>query len=804
MLHNKYTFLLWAILVSSFAYAQNITIYNISTLEPVSEVFIINKAHTSNFTSNKKGVAQITGLSDADTLIIQHPSFNRKIITLGEIKSSLNSVYLTEAAVDLGEFKVMANKRQQLENELPMMVVPITQKEIHFNNPQTSADLLAQSGEVFVQKSQMGGGSPMIRGFSANRVLIVVDNIRMNNAIFRGGNLQNVISIDPNTVASSEVVFGPGSVIYGSDALGGVMNFHTISPHYSFKKDSVAWMGDALMRYSSANNERTAHVLVGAGGEKLAALGSFTMSFYDDLVTGSKQWDKYEDFGKREWYQTEVDHLDTFELNSAPYKQVGTSYNQLNAMGKIKYQLTHNVDMELASHYSTTTNIPRYDRLITKSKGQPAYAQWDYGPQQWFLTSLSTNFEIANDAWDRAKIIAGYQYFNESRIDRKYRNKNLNNRWDEVNAYNLNLEFDKALGSKHTLFYGIEGVFNTVESYAERTNVNTDAKSKLSTRYPDGGSYWANAAIYCTYQYDINKKWTFNTGLRYTYITLKSTFEDTTFYDFPFDEISLNAHALNGSFIGLSYKPNKKWIAKMNTSSGFRAPNIDDIAKVFDSEPGKVVVPNENLKPEFSYNTDLSFARKLSEKGNAEFTGFYTYLVNAMVRRDGTFDGKDSIMYDGTLSQVQMITNTGKAHIYGASVSIKANLTRLFGAIQVFTWTGGEDLVDKVPLRHVAPAFGKTSVFFKNEKVKSEFFVHYNAWRHWDELAPEEQGKPDLYTPDGTPAWVTLNVRASLNLYKKLELSAAIENILDQQYRPYSSGISAPGRNFIIALRGRI
>ena len=161
-------------------------------------------------------------------------------------------------------------------------------------------------------------------------------------------------------------------------------------------------------------------------------------------------------------------------------------------------------------------------------------------------------------------------------------------------------------------------------------------------------------------------------------------------------------------------------------------------------------------------------------------------------------------MYDGTLSQVQMITNTGKAHIYGASVSIKANLTRLFGAIQVFTWTGGEDLVDKVPLRHVAPAFGKTSVFFKNEKVKSEFFVHYNAWRHWDELAPEEQGKPDLYTPDGTPAWVTLNVRASLNLYKKLELSAAIENILDQQYRPYSSGISAPGRNFIIALRGRI
>ena len=786
------------------AHAQVAKFYDINSLKPIPEVFIIDQNNTNTVISDEKGNADLSVFKEEDTLLVQHPSYNRKVVPYSVIKAANNTVYLTESAVDLGEFRVMANKRQQLENELPMMVVPISQKEIQFNNPQTSADLLAQSGEVFVQKSQMGGGSPIIRGFSANRVLIVVDNIRMNNAIFRGGNLQNIISIDPNTVASSEVIFGPGSVIYGSDALGGVMNFHTIDPQYSFKKDSIAWTGNALMRYSSANNERTAHVLLGAGGEKVAALASLTMSYYDDLVSGSRQWASFPEFGKREWYQTRYGDRDSFRINEDPLKQTSSGYNQLNAMGKIKYQLAPKVDIELATHYSTTTNIPRYDRITQESNGVPDYAQWDYGPQDWFLANVAANFEISNDAWDRAKIIVAYQNFNESRINRRYQSNKLNDRVDEVDAYNLNLEFDKSIGENQTLFYGIEGVFNTVESNALATNISTKKESPLSTRYPDGGSYWANAAAYCTYQLNINPKWTFYTGLRYTYITLKSTFGDTNFYNFPFREISLSTSAFNGSFVGLSFTPNKKWQSKFNTSSGFRAPNIDDIAKVFDSEPGKVVVPNQDLKPEYSYNTDVSISRKLSEKGKMELTGFYTYMVNAMVRRDGTFDGQDSIMYDGVKSQVQMIKNTGKAQIYGASFSLKANLTRFFGAIQMFTWTAGEDLVDKVPLRHVAPAFGKSSIFFKHEKIKAEFFAHYNSWKHWNDLAPEEQGKPNLYTPDGTPAWMTLNLRASLFFNKNLEFTAAVENILDQHYRPYSSGISAPGRNFIVALRARI
>ena len=87
----------------------------------------------------------------------------------------------------LNELVVSANKWEQNLMEVPGTVSRVSKQLIQFQNPQTSADLLTLTGKVFVQKSQLGGGSPMIRGFATNRVLLVVDGVRMNNAIFRSG-----------------------------------------------------------------------------------------------------------------------------------------------------------------------------------------------------------------------------------------------------------------------------------------------------------------------------------------------------------------------------------------------------------------------------------------------------------------------------------------------------------------------------------------------------------------------------------------------------------------------------------------
>ena len=125
----------------------------------------------------------------------------------------------------------------------------------------------------------------MIRGFATNRLLLSVDGVRMNNAIFRGGNIQNVISIDPFTIKSTEVIFGPGSVIYGSDAIGGVMNFYTNNPQFS-KTDSLEVFGKSNYRYSSANNENTVHVDFNLGKREWAFLSSLTYNNFGDLKMG--------------------------------------------------------------------------------------------------------------------------------------------------------------------------------------------------------------------------------------------------------------------------------------------------------------------------------------------------------------------------------------------------------------------------------------------------------------------------------------------------------------------------------------
>ena len=125
----------------------------------------------------------------------------------------------------------------------------------------------------------------MIRGFSTNRLLLSVDNVRMNNAIFRGGNLQNVISIDPFSVQNTEVILGAGSVIYGSDAIGGVMNFYTRKPQLSLS-DSLAFNANVITRYATASNEKSGHIDLNLGWKKWASYTSISYTDFDDLKMG--------------------------------------------------------------------------------------------------------------------------------------------------------------------------------------------------------------------------------------------------------------------------------------------------------------------------------------------------------------------------------------------------------------------------------------------------------------------------------------------------------------------------------------
>jgi hemoglobin/transferrin/lactoferrin receptor protein len=520
------------LLIYQGLFAQTLSVIDAETHEPVADMALYNKAKNISALTNQEGKVLIDAFSAEEIIYFQHPTYKPIKYSKKQLVAKGLIIYAEKQIVELEEFVISAYRWEQNRNEVPNKISVISQKEIEFDNPQTSADLLAKSNEVFVQKSQLGGGSPMIRGFSTNKILLVVDGVRMNNAIYREGNLQNVLSLDANTIENSEVIFGPGSVTYGSDALGGVMDFHTKRVKLT-SAHVIEITGNALTRYSSANNEKTGHLDFNIGTPKLGSFTSITYSDFGDLEMGSKDFKEYQ----RTEYVTKINGVDSVVANNNPDKQIESGYNQINVLQKIRYKPSENIDFVYAFHYSKLSDVPRYDKLIEYKSGTLRYGDWYYGPQKWMMHSLNMIYANSNGFFDELKMTLAYQDYEESRHDRKFRNNNLFERTEQVGAYSLNLDFDKKLKRDNHFFYGVEAVYNSVTSTAHVKDITTGNKLPADTRYPDGLNNYYTIAGYLSYKENFSEKFTAIAGVRFNYVNLYSTLVDTTFFNFPFDEI---------------------------------------------------------------------------------------------------------------------------------------------------------------------------------------------------------------------------------------------------------------------------
>jgi hemoglobin/transferrin/lactoferrin receptor protein len=715
------------------------------------------------------------------------------------LESEAFKISLETSNLSLDEVVISGSRWRQSSDNVPSKIISISAKEVALQNPQTAADLLNVSGKVFVQKSQQGGGSPMIRGFATSRLLYSVDGVRMNTAIFRSGNLQNVINLDPFAIENTEVLFGPGSVIYGSDAIGGVMSFQTLTPQLSLT-DKAYITGKANVRYSSANNEKTGHFDVNLGFKKWAFVTSITSWDYDNLRQGSHGPEDY----IKDYYVQRQDSTDVVITQEDKLLQIPSAYSQINMMQKIRFQPNEKWDFQYGFHFSETSPYGRYDRHNRVRNGTARYAEWDYGPQIWMMNNLNISYNAKNSVFDEMSLRLAHQWFEESRIDRSLNKTERNTQSEEVSAYSVNLDFKKATGAKNTFFYGIEYVLDDVNSEGELTDISTGVSEVGPARYPQ--SKWQSLAAYVTDEFKVSDQFTLSAGARYNHILLDAEF-DTTFYPFPFTEANLSNGALTGSFGGV-YRPDDSWVISANLGTAFRSPNVDDLGKVFDSEPGSVVVPNPDLKPEYAYNADLGIAKVFGDVVKVDITGYYTHLKNALVRRDFKLNGLDSIEYQGELSQVQAIQNAAIAKVYGVQAGIELKLPKGFGFSTDVNFQKGEEELDNgetSPSRHSAPFFGVSRLNYKANKLSMELNLNYQAKRDFEDLPEEEKEKTEFYALDENgnafaPSWYTLNFKALYKMTDTFDVSGGIENLTDQRYRPYSSGISGAGRNFILAL----
>jgi hemoglobin/transferrin/lactoferrin receptor protein len=780
------------------SFGQTVVVLDSRTGTPVFNVFVFDKTKTVTAVTNTYGEFEMEPFSGSDTLMFRHSSYKTLEIPRAEIARHGFRVYIDEKLFNLNEVVVSANKWEENMAEIPNEIEVIERKDIIFDNPATTADMLMQSGEVFVQKSQLGGGSPMIRGFAANRILFVVDGVRMNNAIYRSGNLQNVLQTDVNSVESAEVIFGPGTNIYGSDALGGVMDFHIMRPVLNNDK-SWRITGDIMMRFASADIEKTGHLKLNIANHKWGFLMLASFSDFNDLRMGAHG----DDFYLRNEYVKTIFGKDTIVKNDNPLIQRYSGYSQFNLTQKISYNIDNESELNVNFYMTGVSEVPRYDRLLQESGGTFKYAEWYYKPQQWLMTTVGYNGHKSLKIADNLKAVLAYQNVQEGRNDRKYKKEWLRDRKETVNILSLNIDMTKEFGNRQDLFYGMELVYNNVHSAGVERNIYTNEEQIIPSRYPDGGTNVLNGGVYFTYKKNFERPFTFQAGMRGSYYWLSADFTDTSWYHLPYTNITLNNGAVTGS-IGLIYHP-EGWKIGMNLSSGFRAPNLDDVAKVFDSEPGNVVVPNENLKPEYLYNADLTIEKAFGEICKVSVTGFYSYLDNAMVRGDYTLNGQDSILYDGEMSKVQAVINTGYAHIYGVNGSLFFRFMPSLAMEMKANYIKGYDDNDE-PLRHVSPFFGEASLFYEYKRLQLELNTCFNGEISYENMAPSERDKVYLYAKDVngnpySPAWWTLNFHGSYVFNSRFLLTIGLENILDKRYRPYSSGITAPGINFIAGLR---
>ena len=799
--------------ISLTAKSQQVKVLDRESNFPIQNVTIYNDNRDLVVYTNKNGIADLSAFKESDVLSFNHLSFIEFEILKRELGIINFIVKLTNKAEQLDEVVLSASRGKEIRSRIAETVVTKSREEIEKLAPQTSADLLANMPGIKVQKTQLGGGSPVIRGMEANRVLLVVDGVRMNNAIYRTGHLQSSITVSPTILERTEIIYGPSSVIYGSDALGGVINYFTKIPEIN-KENTVST--SILSRYSSVNDEKSNHLDVELSFKKWASFTAVSYSDFGDLKMGKNRNHGFGQWGKTFQYSN---NTNTFYNpvgipNSKPNLQKNTGYNQLDLLQKFYVPLNKTADISFNFQYSTSSDIPNFDNLAEVSNGKLRYAEAYYGPQNRFLSSSSLHFNPDYNWLEKGSLIFAFQQIEESRIDRRMNSLDRFYRDESVNVYSLNGDFFVPLNKSknRNLSYGFELTHNNVSSNAIGKEIAVNGNKitgftndfKIQSRYPDGGSQYSSAALYTNYRQDISKNSTLNTGIRLTSTFLKALWVDDTFITLPDMEIYTENKAISAT-AGYIYKPSVNWQINTLVSTGFRSPNIDDIGKIR-YKNGNVTVPNIYIKPEYVYNSELGLMRYFNEKKFlVSANAYYMLLHNYIARGDFEMNGQNTLVYDGETATTMANINNKNAYITGGTFSFQGTLSNHFKTNGSVTYTKGKSYDKKTPLSSIPPLFGNLEVNYSFHKFQTGLNFRFNAAKKLSDYNLEEGIDNIEQTPIvaetgnyyGTPKWSTLNSSTNYQFSDKFSMSFRIDNIFDVHYKEFASSISSPGRNYV-------
>jgi TonB-dependent heme/hemoglobin receptor len=650
---------------------------------------------------------------------------------------------------------VTASRIEESVFEAPQAVSTVSRKVIIERNYRTTPEALVYEPGVMVQKTAYGQGSPFIRGLTGKYVLILVDGVRLNNSTFRFGPNQYLSTIDPETIDRIEVVRGPGSVLYGSDAFGGVINIITRKRH-DFEQASNHQGGVNLV-YGSADNEHT----IRADGEgNLDSFGYW-------LGGGYRDFDDLEGGG---------------DIGTQPY----TGYNEYFANATLTYQPEKQRRLDFISQFTSQNDVPRTDKFINSDESQV------FDPQARGFLSLQWDDNYKSSLTDRLQASASYQLSHEALERQKFNSTTVKNYDDRVHTLSLLLQADKALGYRNLLTYGFEFYYDYVES----TRVDTVNGVSAETRgnFPDGSEYYMGG-LYLQDIYDISDTSTITAGIRYSAARAKATLQDFGELDETYNDVTAS--------LRWSGQVREDVRIFAGIAQGFRAPNLDDLVVLKSTNEGEDV-PSPDLDSEQSINYELG-TKLNGSQWQGTLVGFYSDYTNLIDRRPGTYNGLDFIDDNGNGVQdpgednVVQKFNVGDAYTYGVEIDGNVLLGTDYSIFGNASWMYGQNETDDEPLSRIPPP--RIVLGLRWEKPGSPWWLEPLAeyTGEQDRLSSRDESDPRI--PEGcTPSYALLNVLGGWG-GRNQRVDVAFNNITDEEYKVHGSGVYGPGREIKISYR---
>ncbi len=753
----------------------------------------------TNLNSNETAVSNANGMlvlptrNHADTLEFRSLGFETLVVLPNE--SIGKEIRLNESPVGIDAVLISSNispaqvQREGLKGVEKLQITSVASSK----SPGKSTDLLMKTGQVMIQQSQQGGGSPIIRGFEANRILLVVDGVRMNNAIYRSGHLQNAITVDVNSLEQVQVLMGPSSVKYGSDALGGVVHFQTQRPRFRRDDSEDKWSGYVSGQMLTNNNSSALHARVEGGAEKWATIVSVSKSEFGDLRMGENRMHGDSAWGLASLYIQSINGVDSVLENPDSHLQLGTGYSQTDFMHKLRLAIPGGA-LQTNVQYSTSSDIPRYDKINSINDGtfSPKWAEWSYGPQDRLLTDL--NWEQFLGIPGSLHTTIAYQNIKESRLKRRLGYLEREEQYENVDVLSATSIWRSSPRSDWGFEMGVDGQWNGVNSTSNGPDV--------VTRYANDGSTMLTLGAFASVKRTFEDR-VLHAGLRLNHSSIVANYDlsQSTFEDLGFDRIELSNRALTGS---LAYEMplGKNLRSHSSISTGFRNPNIDDATKIREKN-GQLLIPNNEITPEYIYSLDQSLSITPFEdksKLNITAAGFFSLWADAIVPMVASYQGNSTMEFDGEIVQVYHNDNLENALIYGGRLEVQSMISEDFGFNGTVNYTRGKTIIGGSPLSHIPPLFGRVGLVKNLGHWNLESYVLFNGAKDVSLYGLGATDNLNQALDTGTPDWWIWNIESSYSISETLQLQCGVQNILDVHYKPFSSGISAPGRGVFVAL----